>query len=169
MTMALNTSIRTVTCYLQSGVCWHRLVAGCWEYLDDFSRYTHTLTQASIRAQSWGCRILPILAISGHFLLTKKRKVFEDFGVWDAFVSCKVNSGEKLFPDPGRKLHPQFQCSNQAHGRCNTHTHTHTHTHTTLTVDIFMQVHTHTHTHTHTSQHSTQALSISGPTIGSLC
>lgn len=24
--MALNTSIRTVTCHLQSGVCWHRFV-----------------------------------------------------------------------------------------------------------------------------------------------
>lgn len=141
--MALNTSIRTVTCYLQSGVCWHRLVAGCWEYLDDFSTYTHTLRQAHIHShgahtylQLQNCADISFKWI---FLAYKKRYL-RYFGMFDAV-------------EPGRKLHPPFQCSNQA-----------VHTHIQHTDSGYF----HTHTHTHTSQH-TGSLSISALTIGSLC
>lgn len=67
-------------------------------------------------------------------------------GTLDARISCK---GEMLFPDPGRKLHPQLLCSNQAHRQC---------THMQHTDSGYFHARTHTHTH-----HSTQALSISVP------
>lgn len=130
-------------------------------------QHRHTHTGTYLCTKSWGThtsskllhillvcdyRFLQILTMSTCFFHRKINEVYEVFWLVWCYMGNSISS-------PSRKLHPQFWCSDQAHKQC-------THTHITHTDSGYFHATTHIHTHTH---HSTQALSISALTIGSLC
>lgn len=126
--MALNTSIRTVTCYLQSGVCWHRLVdVNIWMT----SAHTQTYTQIH-RHTCMHIVVGQMHTRSGFGSKLKKKCHF-----WGIYRCVTYAQREMLFP-----VHGSNQAQTYNHGDFHASTHTH---------------------------HSTQALSISALTIGSLC
>lgn len=150
MTVALNTSIRTVTCHLQSGVCWHRRVSGRW----DTHRHTDTHLLLPVYSQGIWQRLL----LAGCFLLQPEIFFSEVFCHLKFHFTLQSRSRAILFLEPGRKQPAAMvqQPGTRAVHTCMTHGQG----------DISMRAHTHIHTH---SQQSTPALSISGLTIGSLC